>query len=175
MARTTPNSLLLALTTGMIGLTGVALAADSAPPPAFQAVLACRAQSDNAARLKCFDDAVASLGAAQSKGEVIVVDKAEVSKARREAFGLTLPNLSFFKTESKDEAFETMTSTVKSARRASTGPWTMTLENGSVWRQITNDDITVKPGVEVRIRKGAIGSFLMNVGKQPAIKVHRDE
>jgi hypothetical protein len=154
----------------------VAAAAMPPPPQALKAMIACRAKTDDAARLKCFDEAVAGLEAAQNKGEVIVVDQAEVTRARHEAFGFPLPHLSIFQGSVKGEDFETMTTAVKSARRARTGEWTMTLEDGAVWRQISNDgDIDVKPGAAVRIRKGAIGSFLMNVAGQPAIKVHRDQ
>jgi hypothetical protein len=50
------------------------------------------------------------------------------------------------------------------------------LQDGAVWRQIDNEDLPNPPhaGDAVVIRKGMLGSFIIDVGGQRGMKVHRD-
>ena len=59
------------------------------------ALQACKATSDNIARLACFDREVASLLAATQSQDVVIVERGEVRKARKGLFGFSLPNLGF--------------------------------------------------------------------------------
>jgi len=64
---------------------------------------------------------------------------------------------------------------VRSLSADASGRWTVGLEDGAVWRQI--DGSLFRPphvGSKVRIRRATLGSFIMNVDGQPAVKVHRD-
>ena len=143
---------------------------------AFQDVLACRALKEADARLACYDAAAAKLDEAEHRGDIVVIDRAQASAAHREAFGLPLPSLDFVTRALKPEEVDRLDGVVESARADINGEWTFTLQGGGIWRQISGD-LARAPhnGSKVSIRKGTLGSFLMNVDGQPSIKVHRDQ
>lgn len=146
----------------------------------LQAVVDCRKVADAAARVACYDAAVDRLDRAEASGDVVVVDREEARKVRRETFGLQLPSLDVFGRALGDEAetadADRIVEAVKSASRLAYGQWMLELQSGAVWRQI--DDRTLNraphPGSTAEIRKGAFGGFFMKVDGQPAIKVRRD-
>jgi hypothetical protein len=144
-------------------------------PETFQAVLDCRGVADNAARLACYDAAASKMVQAESKGEIVVIDRAQARQAHREAFGLPLPSLDFVTRALAPEEVDQVQDVVRAARADPSGRWTMTLEGGAVWRMI-DGELPRAPhaGSTVRIRRGSLGSFLMNVDNQHAVKVHRD-
>ena len=149
-------------------------AADRAP--AFQAVLNCRAITDNAARLACYDAAAAKMGEAETHGEIVVIDRAQATAAHREAFGLHVPSLSFVTRALKPEEVNRVDGVVDGFRVDVNGRYTFMLEGGAVWRQISGDLYKApKAGSKVLIRHGSLDSYLMNVDGQPSIKVHRDQ
>lgn len=142
---------------------------------AFQAVLDCRGLADSAARLACYDAAAARMDAAEAKGDIVVVDRALATTVHREAFGLPVPSLDFLTRMMPPGDVDRVQATVRSARADPYGKWTLTLEDGAVWRQIDGDlGRSPKTGSKVSIRKGAVGSFLMNIDGQTAVRVHRD-
>ena len=65
--------------------------------PLFDAVLACRSETDPQARLQCFDRTSGALATAAQSGAVVVVDREEVRRTRRSLFGFSLPRLPFFR------------------------------------------------------------------------------
>lgn len=176
-SRTFAGALLLAALTA----ASAAQAKDKDAPSqtkaaAFQAVLDCRSIADGTQRLACYDAAAAKMGEAETRGDIVVIDRAQASAAHREAFGLHVPSLSFVTRALKPEEVDRVDGVVDSARADLNGRWTMKLQDGAVWRQISGD--LARPprsGSKVQIRKGSLGSFLMNVDSQPSIKVHRDE
>lgn len=142
---------------------------------AFQQVLDCRTVKTDADRLACYDAAAGRMDEAEHRGDIVVIDRAQASKANREAFGLRLPSLGFISKALTPEEVDQVTGVVRSARADANGAWTIGLEDGAVWRQISGDLMRApKAGSKVTIRRGTIGSFLMNIDKQPSIKVHRD-
>lgn len=156
-----------------------------APPAVVQKLLDCRALTDSAARLACLDAGVAALAGAVESREVLVADKEEVKKARRGLFGLALPTFNLFgadkdevaEGEKKDErgALTEIEATIKAARPSRTAGWRFELDDGSTWLQ--TDAINMrrdpKPGMKIRIRRAAMGSYLANVEGQVAIRVRR--
>jgi hypothetical protein len=154
-----------------------ALGAQPARPhtASFQAVLDCRRVTEDAARLRCFDAAAATLGEAEAKGDVVVIDRAQAQAAHKEAFGLPVPSLDFITRAINPGDTDQVEGVVKSARADASGYWTMQLEDGAVWRQIDGTLFRPpKPGSKVRVRRASLGSFVMNIDTQPAVKVHRD-
>lgn len=144
--------------------------------PAFQAVLDCRKVTDDAQRLACYDAAAAKMGQAETQGDIVVIDRAQASAAHREAFGLHVPSLEFVTRALRPEEVNRIDGIVDTARADQNGDWTFILEGGAVWRQISGDLYRAPHhGSKVTIRRGSIGSFLMNVDGQPSIKVHRDQ
>jgi hypothetical protein len=156
---------------------GLAAAADKpSRAQAFQAVLDCKKVTDPAARLACYDAAAGKMDEAETKGDIVVIDRAQASAAHREAFGLHVPSLEFVAKALKPDEVDRLTGVVKSARADINGKWTLVLEDGARWRQISGDlQRPPKAGSKVAIRRGSLGSFLMNVDEQASIKVHRDE
>jgi hypothetical protein len=149
---------------------------DHARAAAFQSVLDCRSIKDNAARLACYDAAAASMDQAESRGDIVVIDRAQAEAAHRESFGLSLPSLSFVTKALKPDEVNRVEGTVRTAKADVNGKWTISLADGAVWRQVSGDlQRPPKAGSKVEIRKGSIGSYLMNVDGQQSIKVHRDQ
>lgn len=141
----------------------------------IQQLLACRAMSDGAARLACYDAAAGRMGEAEAKGDIVVIDRAQAQQAHREAFGLHVPSLGFVTRALAPEDVDQIQGVVKSARADAYGKWTFQLQDGAVWRQIDGELFRdPKPGQNVVIRRAALGSFKMSVDGQPTIKVHRD-
>lgn len=143
-----------------------------APPAVFSRVTDCRAIHDDAQRLACFDREVASLAQAQAAREVIVVDREAVQRTRRSLFGLALPDVGrLFGDDQESE----INSTVVAARMSNQGLASVQIEGGAVWVQTEGRPMTrtPRPGMPVRIRRGALGSYLMSVDDQRSVRVIR--
>jgi hypothetical protein len=157
--------------------TAPALAKDAGKGPRaqpFAAVLECRKVADDKARLACYDAAAGRMDEAEAKGEIVVIDKAQASQAHKEAFGLPIPSLDFITKALKPDEVDRLEGVVRTARQGADDKWTIELEGGAVWRQISGDLLrSPRQGQKVTVRKGSIGSFLMSVDGQPTIKVHR--
>lgn len=154
-----------------------AFAAEPAEPAVIAALKACRAITTDAERLACYDKAAQSVTKAQETGEVIIIDKQTARAARRQAFGLELPTLSILDKGADKAETEKLQSMVKSARVDAEQRLVVTLEDGAVWRQI-DDTMLGKPpkaGDMIEVRKAAMGSYMMKIGSQPAIRVRRME
>jgi len=159
----------------------------AAPPPAalsagartkvLQSLSDCRKLTDNAARLACYDTAAASLEQAEAKGDIVVVDREQARSVRRQAFGFSLPSLSMFEKGEKQEDIDSTTGAVGSARQNGASKWVIKLEDGAVWTQVDTTELFAdpKPGDPVRIRKASLGSYLMVIGRNRAIRAHREE
>lgn len=178
----------LAAPLALLLIAAPAAAADKpkqASPAVVQKLLDCRALTDSAARLACLDAGVAALAGAVENRDVLVADKEEVKKARRGLFGLALPSFNLFgadkdevaEGEKKDErgALTEIEATITAARPSRTAGWRFVLDDGSTWLQ--TDAINLrhdpKPGMKIRIRRAAMGSYLANVDGQLAIRVKR--
>ncbi len=156
--------------------------APAARAPELQAIVDCRALADRDARLNCYDAAAAKLDQAEAAGQVVVVDREQVRRVRKDVFGLELPSLDIFSSITKKtpggagEEVDRLTAVVKTAWRGGDGRWDFELDNGAVWRQVDDSSFANDPraGSKVEIRKGSLGSFFMKVDGQPAFKAHRD-
>lgn len=165
---------------------GAAGAQESPAPGALEALLACRGLADGSARLACFDKAASGLAAAQAGGAVVVVDRAKVEAARRQAFGFTLPSLADILPEarpgapsetSRDAVLKQVEAGVVSARPGRDGKWVLTLDNGAVWRQTDTESLLrePRPGSRVVIKAAALGSYLVSVDGQRSFRARREE
>jgi hypothetical protein len=155
-----------------------ALAKETTPDrraAAFQAVLDCRSFSEAGARLACYDAAAAKMDEAESHGDIVVIDRAKAAEVHRQAFGLPVPSLDFVTKALKPGEVDRIEGVVSGLRADASGRWTFSLEDGAMWRQIDGDLLRPpRVGSKVSIYHGVLGSFLMNVDGQPAVKVHRD-
>lgn len=142
-----------------------------------QTLVDCRKITDDSARLACYDKATAAFDQAEAKGDVVVVDREQAKKVRRQAFGFTIPSISIFEKGEAKEEIDNATGVVASARQDGSGRWIVKLEDGAVWAQVGVEDLfkTPKPGMPVKIRKAALGSYLMSIDNQGAFRAHRVE
>lgn len=152
-------------------------AAGPAPKRAgvYQKMLDCRAISDSAARLACYDGAAAQFEQAETTGQVVVVDRAQMREVRRQVFGFNVPSMSLFSRGEREEEIRSLSSTVTAARQDPYGKWVITIEGGAVWKQTEVVELVrrPKPGSKVEIKSGTLGSYFMKVDGQKAIKVER--
>jgi hypothetical protein len=152
-------------------------AADKAqpPPPGFVRLIACQSIKDNVQRLACYDREVASVSSANSRGDLVVMDREQVRKTRRSLFGLSLPDLGVFGGGELPGDADTLETTIRGAKEGPDGKWWFNLAEGGTWVQLDSRDFIVDPapGQPVKVRRGAMNSYIMNVNKQTGIKVHR--
>lgn len=177
----------LAMRTGLaavvIGVMAVGVGTALAQSPALsrpevlQKLLDCRKVADDAQRLACYDSQAGVMDQAEAKGDIVVVDREQARTVRRQAFGFQMPSMTLFERGEKPEEVENVVSTVKAARQGADGKWLVTLADGSVWAQIDTERMprAPKPGMEVKIRRAAVGSYLMNVGGQRAVRARRQQ
>lgn len=158
---------------------GSAQAKDKAPPPqpqAFKEMVQCRAITDPQARLACYDAQVGKLEQAAASGDVVVADRASMKEAKKGLFGFRLPSLGIFGggDDDKDQV-DSIESTVSSARTIGYGSWRVTLADGSTWEQTDSERLLFDPvrGNKVKVYRGALGTYRMNVDGQRAMKVRR--
>lgn len=137
----------------------------------------CRKLTDDAARLACYDQTAAALDQAEAKGDIVVVDREQARKVRRQAFGFSLPSISLFEKGETPEALENVADTVTAARQNGMGQWIVELKDGGTWAQIDANELfkTPKPGMSAKIRKASMGSFLMTIDNQRAFRARRVE
>lgn len=142
--------------------------------PLLSGLTNCRTVSDSAARLSCYDDATRALDEAERAGEVTVVDRSQVREAKNRLFGFDMGSLSVFD-RGFPERVEALEAVLRGARQDPRGPWTFTLEDGAVWKQVDAESV-VRPraGDPVRIRQGAIGSYLLSVNGARSVRVRRE-
>lgn len=170
-----------AMTLGLLAV-GAASAAAAQPKPetraaVVQALMDCRKVSGEAARLSCYDAAATALDEAEAKGDVVVVDREQARNVRRQAFGFSMPSITLFERGEAREDLENVTGVVTSARRSTTGKWTVRLEDGAVWTQVDSAVLmqNPKPGMTARIRRASLGSFMMTIDGKSSFRAHRVE
>jgi hypothetical protein len=93
-------------------------------------------------------------------------------------FGLDLPRLSIFgggEGDHDEEEITSIDSTVASAFQDGHGRWVVRLADGGTWAQTDNNVIALrpKPGHKIKIKRAALGSYMMNVNGQPGVRVKR--
>jgi hypothetical protein len=144
--------------------------------PLLRELLACRAETDPQKRLACYDASSSKFEQAETKGEVVVVDRESARTMRRQAFGFSLPSLDIFDKVQGPEPIDKISSVVRSAHLGGGGKWVIELEDGAVWNQIDNEDMArdPKPGQKVEIRAAALGSYFLSVNGQRSFRAHRD-
>ena len=152
-----------------------AAAAEPPTSPIVAELVKCRAESDDARRLACFDKAAGTLAKATEEGSIAVVSREDVRKTRRSLFGFSLPKLPFFAGDDsgKDEAPDEIETTVKSARPARDGNFTVVMADDAVWRTTEPLRKTPKPGDKVKIKKAALGSYFLSVGGLRGVRAMR--
>lgn len=160
---------------------GYGHAAEPQAPMAKQitALQACRTKTNAADRLSCYDKAVDDLSVATASQDLVVIERAEVRKARKGLFGFSLPRIGFLagrEGNKEDEAdavrFE---GKIVSVRDIAQGGWQFTIEGGAVWMTLETSFSfkTPAPDRMVLIERGALGSYSARVGNGGWVRVKR--
>ncbi|HYD37440.1 MAG TPA: hypothetical protein VEA60_07490, partial [Allosphingosinicella sp.] len=84
-------------------------------PEAFEALVRCRALTDDAERLRCFDAASATLQQQAEARELVVVDRKQIQETKRGLFGLDIPDLNPFGGDDGVPEVKSIESVVRSA------------------------------------------------------------
>ena len=131
-------------------------------------VRACATISKRSERLACYDD----VARGQAPGRPAAPARAGEPIAR--GLGSELVKDRRPERERPVEVSRVVTRVV-SASDNGTGQWRFALANGTVWQMPQAEPYFTAParGEVVRIRKGAIGSYLLDSGMQSSVKVTR--
>jgi len=147
-----------------------------ANPAVVQRLLDCRKMTDNAERLACYDKTAAAMETASANGDLVAIDREQRRAARRQAFGFTLPSLSFLERGEKVQEANHIAEIAAGVGRNAQGEWVITLEDGAVWRQTEAIELGRSPrkGSKVVISKGVLGAFFMTIDGEGAGKAKRE-
>ena len=147
----------------------------AAPPAPVSEMMGCRAMTDNAARLACYDRAVGQLQQAVATREVVIVSSTDVRKARRSLFGFALPKLPFFGEKDETAEVKEIRTKIASVRSLGYGKWEIRLEDGARWETtegLREGDIP-GAGDAIRITKGAFGNYFLSVSGGNSVRARR--
>ena len=136
---------------------------------------ACRAETDDARRLACYDREIDRTGDTPAPAAAVPPATAPVLSPE-ERFGrrgsMTREEADRKEQESRD--LGELTATVVEIWTRSDGLMVMTLDNGQVWAQSRPDPFfRIKNGEKVKIQPAALGSFLLSGPSKRSTRVTR--
>lgn len=155
--------------------------APAASPATVEALRACRAIAEDSARLACLDRAADALIGAVDQKQVAVVPRADITEARRSLFGFSLPRVNLFGGSGGgvDEQAEVkeLNLAIRSARPLGYRKWRLVLDTGAVWEttEAVDEGVLPRPGSKIRIRSGALGSYMLSIDGEKGVRGKRVE
>lgn len=152
-------------------LTPVVAARDL--PPEF---VACRTEPDDARRLACYDRHLDATIQSSPKPARVDAGSPAVTVAAAERFGLEGTIAQNERKQAREEGRELLelNSTVARLTSRPDGVLIITLENGQVWAPKESDpNVILRVGDPVRIRRGAMGSYVLNGRSNWSARVKR--
>lgn len=149
-------------------------AATSGSPPQIQRLLGCRALTDAAQRLACFDRETANIDQAMARKDLVVIDRERATAAKRSLFGFSVPSFGGLFGGDENEVKE-IQSTITAVATNADGGWTIRLADGSTWTQTDDAPLGIRParGQKVVVRRALLGAFRLSVNGQPGFKAKR--
>lgn len=171
----------IAAATLMIGInmpiaTSAARQASDQKSVLFEQLAACRTIANDTERLGCFDQRASTFETAQRTGDVVVVDRSQIRQARRQLFGFELGSMpDIFAGHQAEAPIDAIETSLTSAVQGGDGKWVFKLADGSEWRQIDSDPVRFRnqEGIQIRIRRAALGSYQLVAGNSRAVRVRR--
>lgn len=149
---------------------------DGPPPARVVDLIACRSISNAEQRLACFDKAVAAIDQAVANKDLVVFDREGVARTKKGLFGFGIPNLGIFGSDDDSVEVKQIDGVIAALGQSADG-YIFRLEDKSRWVQTDGKVIAMEPrvGDKVTIKRGALTSYILSVGKQPGVKVRRTE
>ncbi|MFL6730403.1 MAG: hypothetical protein ACJ8E3_03205 [Sphingomicrobium sp.] len=140
----------------------------------MQRLLGCRAIKDSMPRLACFDREAGVVNQAIAKRDLVMIDKARATQAKRSLFGFSIPDFGGLFGGGEDDVKE-IASTVAAFQQNGYMGWTIKLADGSTWAQTDDAPLGLPParGQKVIVHRGSFGAFYLRLNGQPGIKVKR--
>src|SRR5215213_9113927 len=141
-------------------------------PANMQRLLACRSIQDGAQRLACFDRETAAVNQAIATRDLVMIDKARATQAKRSLFGFSVPDFGGLFGGGDDEVKEIASTVTSFSHTVYTG-WTIKLADGSMWAQTDDAQLGLPPakGQKVVVHRGSFGAFFLRLNGQPGYKV----
>jgi len=159
--------------------TAFAAAKDQKKPAraeVLQKLINCRSIPVDAERLACYEAQTAKIDDAEAKRDLVIIDRDQATKARKDGFGLPARPLIVGTPPALGEGVTDVTAKIRSAKLLDSKRWLFVLDDGARWYQAELKTLRdPKPGQSVRIRKASLGGFLANIDGQPATRVRRIE
>ncbi len=157
----------------LLGTTGIA------QPAAVAGMERCDAIVDRMARLDCFDrlsqDVKAARGRTTPSRTAPPAAAVDPAPAALTGFGAETVRRDRAARPAAPRPVTAVGAVVADARQIGPGYWVFTLADGARWR---GDELraTFQPprkGDRVTLRRGAMGSYLLDAGRQPSMRVTR--
>ncbi|MEM7768456.1 MAG: hypothetical protein AAF253_13375 [Pseudomonadota bacterium] len=166
-------------------LASLTIAAAFAAPvmaqSATDALYDCAGIANATERLACYDRAVASLRAAETSGDVVTFTTEELEAANADSFGRSPREADgvdqkLAAAAVPDEAPNEVTAGITDIDETRGGKLIVTLDNGQIWLQTDSSAVNVsrkKPPAEAVVKKAALGSFRVKLGRSRAFRARR--
>lgn len=144
----------------------------------------CAKIDDPTARLACYDNNIRSAGgnprSVPGQGPVVNGGSAPGASSRSGAGGFGAEDIRtpdrFLSNEARGNGPDSVTSRVTTAQQREPGVYIVTLEDGAQWQfaeAVSRSFRAPKKGSNVKIERASLGSFLMVVDGQAAVRVRR--
>lgn len=103
-------------------------------------------------------------------GELMLVERVRVQEERKSQFGLPDPGTDLLGAK---EAAE-ISGVIREVRSTANG-WVVTLEDNTIWQQTDAKPVAIDPrvGIEVTIKRAALGSYRLVLSPHASFKVKR--
>ncbi|MEQ8486124.1 MAG: hypothetical protein RIB46_17330 [Pseudomonadales bacterium] len=144
----------------------------------------CAGLGDDAARLACYDRAATCAAVGDDDERLGCYDRhaaaelpaAAESAATAEAPATREPFPVYRQPPPRDDAADRLTARVVAVTRDRRGRRFFELDNGQLWRELSEGRVAIDEGADVEIRRGVLGSVNMSpAGSEAFVKVRRVE
>jgi hypothetical protein len=155
-------------------------AAQHRAPAVVTALEACQGIENESARVRCYDAAAAEFASARRSGTIRIVDAEDIRRTRRSLFGFNVPRLPFLDGAgdgkgSDEEEQSSLEGKIMQLRALPHQKWLIRLDDGASWQttEVTVRQADPRQGESVRIRKAAMGSYILSVEGRRGVRAMR--
>lgn len=148
-----------------------AQANDSAKTNLLDPLFACLKQVEAQPRYLCLERETRTLSASYQGGNTVVMDKKEARVLKQASEQLRNRDARMKASDAINAALP-ITSVITAASQRN-GLWRFDIDGHGTWMQAEAGELgrDPKPGDNIRIRRGAVGGYLLNIRTGPAIRV----